>query len=172
MKTLRQFRNRLVRFLEWVLIAAMSLLTLDVLWGIFSRYVLGAQSRWTEELAIYLLIWVALLGASVTYGDKGHLGVDYFVGKMDPSARRAADIAVEVLVAFFTIFVLLYGGGVLVDETLAASQVSPALGWSIGYVYLAVPISGFFFLMFCLENLIELILGSPAGKPAYSPTDL
>jgi TRAP-type mannitol/chloroaromatic compound transport system permease small subunit len=113
----------LVKGLEWFLIAAFLLLTLDVLWGVFSRYLLGAQSRWTEELAIYLLVWISLLGASVTYAERGHLGVDYFVGKLDPSAQRVGAVAVELLVLAFAGFALIYGGYALVVDRPGSLQV-------------------------------------------------
>lgn len=144
-----------MRGLEYALIAGFSALTLDVLWGVFSRYALSAQSRWTEELAIYLLMWVSLLGASLAYADKGHLGVDYFVLKLDESAQRVARIVTELMVVIFAAFVLVYGGSQLVLETLASHQTSPALGLPMGYVYLAAPISGVFFLLFSLEQIFS-----------------
>ena len=132
MKPIRDF---LVKGLELFLIITFAALTLDVLWGVFSRYVLNAQSRWTEELAIYLLVWLSLLGASLTYEEKGHLGVDYFVGKLHPDARKLGAIFVELVVLFFAGFGLLYGGWILVSDTVAAGQLSPALGWKVGYLY-------------------------------------
>ncbi|HMS67214.1 MAG TPA: TRAP transporter small permease subunit, partial [Saprospiraceae bacterium] len=33
-------------------------MTLDVLYGVVTRYVFGAQASWTEELARFLLIWI------------------------------------------------------------------------------------------------------------------
>jgi TRAP-type C4-dicarboxylate transport system permease small subunit len=154
----------LVKGLEWFLIAAFLLLTLDVLWGVFSRYLLGAQSRWTEELAIYLLVWISLLGASVTYAERGHLGVDYFVGKLDPSAQRVGAVAVELLVLAFAGFALIYGGYALVVDRLEAGQLAPALGIPVGYLYLAAPLSGLFFALFCLENLSELLTGQAVAR--------
>ena len=164
-RSLQHIRNILVRSLEIVLVVAFIVLTLDVLWGVFSRYVLGSQSRWTEELAIYLLIWVSLLGAAVTFEENGHLGVDYFVGKLDPAAQKWAAIFVEFVVLAFAVICLIYGGGVLVARTLEAGQISPALGWKVGYIYTVVPISGVFFVLFGLEHLIELFTGKhPAHK--------
>ena len=157
---LRRYHDGVVKGLEWFLVVAFAVLTLDVLWGVFSRYVLGAQSRWTEELAIYVLVWVSLLGASVTYGEKGHLGVDYFVGKMDPAAQRLAAFAVELLVLFFAAFALVYGGWALVLDRLQAGQVAPALGVPVGYLYLGAPLSGLFFVSFCISNLVDLARGS------------
>ena len=125
------FRRYLVKPLEYVLVLAMAAMTIDVLWGVFSRFILGAQTRWTEELAIYLLIWISLLGASLTYGERGHLGVDYFVHKLDLKAQALAAILVELLVLLFSLSGLVYGGFILVSKTLAAGQVSPTLGWPI-----------------------------------------
>ena len=157
----KSVRNAFVSVLEWLLIAGFAALTLDVLWGVFSRYVVGQQSRWTEEIAIYLLVWVSLIGASLTYADKGHLGVDYFVGKLHPEARRVGAIATEILVMAFAAFALLYGGGVLIAKTLESGQVSPALGVKMGYLYSAAPVSGVFFLLFSLENIIRLLRNDP-----------
>lgn len=165
---LRQLKKGLQTLLEWAVIVIMGVLVLDVLWGVFSRYVLGAQSRWTEELAIFLLIWVSLLGASVAYASKSHLGVDYFVGKLDSQAQRLTELLVHLIVIAFAASAFIAGGWALVSKTLAAGQVSPALGIKMGYVYLAVPITGVFFLLFAAENIAELISGRPTASGTQS----
>lgn len=155
-------KKGLVKALEITVIVLVAVLVLDVLWGVFSRYVLGAQSRWTEELATMLLIWVSLLGAAVAFAAKAHLGVDYFVSKFDPAAQKMIEGFVQVLVFAFSAFALIHGGTILVSETLAAGQLSPALGLKVGYMYLAVPISGLFICLFSVEQLVELILPKQA----------
>lgn len=156
---IKTMRDGLVRGLSLLLILAFAILTLDVLWGVFSRYILGGQSRWTEEVATHLLVWVSLLGAAVTYEEHGHLGVDYFVGKLDPAARRLSAVVVELVVLFFSVGALLVGGWILVTRTLQDGQVTPALQWKLGYLYLAAPISGVFFTLFSVEHLLELFWG-------------
>ena len=54
--------------LSGLVIVLFATLTIDVLWGVFSRYALGAQTRWTDELATTLMVWVSLLGAALVYG--------------------------------------------------------------------------------------------------------
>lgn len=149
----------LVRLLEWIVIVVVAALVLDVLWGVCSRFVLRSPSRWTEEVATILLIWVSLLGAAVAFGRNEHLGIDYLVKKFDPSASRLMAILAQILVAVFAGAVMVYGGYVLVSETLRAGQLSPSLGIRYGHVYLAVPISGAFLLLFCLERILELLSG-------------
>lgn len=153
--------NKIVRVLEWFTILLFAVLVLDVIWGVVSRYLPGIRpSDWTEELAVYLLVWVSLFAAALTYRSYGHLGVDYFVAKLDPSAQRLVAVIVELAVLFFAAFALCYGGWRLVADTLAANQLTPVLQWKIGYLYSAVPLSGLFFCAFGIEHLINL---QPAG---------
>jgi TRAP-type C4-dicarboxylate transport system permease small subunit len=144
------------RALEVVTTALFALLLAVVLWGVLSRYWPGiTPSDWTEELAIYLLVWVSLLGSALTYRVRGHLGVDYFVMRFDPAARRLAAIAIELAVLVFAAIGLCYGGYRLVADTLAAGQLTPVLQWRVGFFYAAVPLCGVFFVAFAIEHLLE-----------------
>lgn len=174
---LKKLRTGLVKSLEVVLITLFALLVLDVLWGVISRgsgrlvawmaeqgyqawaFLPRGQSAWTGEVAINLLIWISLLGASVAYGAKAHLGVDYFVLKLHKDAQRLMDITVNVIVGMFAAAVLIWGGYILVARTLEQGQVTSALNIKVGYVYMAVPISGLFILLFCVENIAQLLTG-------------
>lgn len=153
--------------LSWLIIALFTILNIDVLWGVFSRYILDAQTRWTDELATTLMVWVALLGAALVYGEKGHLGVDYFVGKLDPAAQRVAEFAAHVVVLIFSLCVMVYGGWILVDRTLDANQVLPALGWKKGYCYAVVPISGLFLVFYTVEGAFHVFF-PPAPTTAVA----
>ena len=152
-----------VRGLEWVTIVLFVALTMDVVWGVISRYVLGHQSRWTEEVAVYLLVWVSLLGAALMYRDRGHLGVDYFVGKLHPDAHRIGAVVAEIAVIVFTAFTFVFGGAVLVVKTLQTGQLTPAMGWRMGYLYSVVPISGVFIVAFAIEHLLARRVQAPAS---------
>lgn len=156
--------HALARGLEFLTIALFALLVLVVLWGVVSRYWPGIPpSDWTEELAVYLLVWVSLLGSALMYRARGHLGVDYFVRQFDPAAARLAVFAIELCVIAFAGFGFGYGGYRLVADTLGAGQLTPVLQWKVGYLYAAVPISGFFFVGFAIEHLLEPI--EPPATP-------
>ena len=57
----KTFKNKVDRALEWALILLMGANVLNVLWQVFTRFVLRHPSSFTEELARFLLIWVGLL---------------------------------------------------------------------------------------------------------------
>lgn len=157
---LLKFKNGMTAVLNVTLIVAVLLLVLDVCWGVFSRFVIGEQTKWTEELARFLLVWVSLLGGAVAFGTKGHLGVDFFVGKFDPATQKLMSVVVHLVVLFFAGSIFVYGGGRVVYDALAMEQMTPALGWKMGHVYLALPIAGIFMVLYTVENLIETMTGN------------
>ena len=156
------------RTLEITTTILFAALFLDVLWGVVSRYWPGIPpSDWTEELGIYLLVWVSLLGSALTYRAGGHLGVDYFVSRFDPAAQRLTAIVIELCVLVFAGFALCYGGYRLVSDTLGSGQLTPVLQWKVGYLYASVPLSGLFFVAFSIEHLLHRhVLPATASAPA------
>ncbi|MGJ8640281.1 MAG: TRAP transporter small permease [Opitutaceae bacterium] len=158
---MQQLTKWMTRALEVALIVIVGLLVLDVVWGVFTRYVMGEQAKWSEELARFLLVWVALLGSALAFGVKAHLGVDYFVGQLHPVSRKFMAIIAHIVVLFFAVSVFVYGGSRVVGDALTMEQMTPALGWKMGYVYLALPISGIFMVLFTLENLLETLKANP-----------
>lgn len=162
-EALLQFKKWMTTALNTVLIIAVALLVLDVVLGVFTRYVLGEQVKWTEELARFLLVWVSLLGGAVAFGTKSHLGVDYFVGKFHPDIRRLMAVVSHLVVLFFAASIFVVGGWRLVSDALFLEQMTPALGWKMGYVYMVLPISGVFMVLYTIENLIETLY-TPTGE--------
>ena len=114
-----------------------------------------SPSSWTEELATFLLIWVALLGAAVALGRGAHLGIDYFVSKLQQRSRVKIEFFVFTCMALFSLLVMVIGGIGLVSRTFELKQISPALHLQMGYVYLAVPISGAFLVLYSLIGFFE-----------------
>jgi TRAP-type C4-dicarboxylate transport system permease small subunit len=156
MSAIRTIWNGAVVGLRWLTIVLFAALVFDVLWGVVARFTPGIiPSDWTEELGIYLLAWVSLLGSALTYRDRGHLGLDYFITQYDPAAQRFSSVIIELCVLVFAGFALCYGGYRLVSDTLASNQLTPVLQWKTGYMYLSVPISGVFFVGFVIEHLLE-----------------
>lgn len=160
---MQKLKRILDRGLEWLVMIVVGFLVLDVLWQVFTRFILKDPSSWTEELATFLLIWVALLGAAVALGRGAHLGIDYFVMKLPDKARLKTEIFVFFCVAAFSFLVMVVGGFDLVRTTFHLEQTSPALGLNMGYVYLAVPISGLFLLLYSLLGLFERIASKNKG---------
>jgi TRAP-type C4-dicarboxylate transport system permease small subunit len=164
-RVLRTLKRALDLLLEALVALVMGVLVIDVTWQVVTRFVLHDPSSWTEELATFLMIWVGLLGASVALKRGAHLGIDYFVSKLSPRKRAATEIFVFAVCALFSAFVLVGGGVALVRDVLEQEQTSAALRIKMGYVYLALPISGFFLTLYSLEFLVQRVIAVARGAP-------
>jgi TRAP-type C4-dicarboxylate transport system permease small subunit len=137
-----KIRAQIDSVLEKILIIIMSLMVVNVLWQVFSRYLLGDPSSFTDELARYLMIWVGVLGAAYVAGKGNHVAITYFTEKLSPSNFKKVQIIINITILSFAIFGMIIGGSRLVYITLFLEQLSPALKIPLGVVYSVIPISG------------------------------
>lgn len=157
----QKVRGGFIRTLEVLLMVLVAVMTLTVLWGVFTRFCLGYQADYTDELARVLLVWIAMIGSALAFGVKAHLGVDYFVSKLHPEARKTLSVIVQLVILAMALIVFVIGGW-----GLAAGQMGqqlPALPIARGVVYVSMPIGGVLIILFALENMIEIIR-TPAEK--------
>lgn len=142
--------------LELLLVFLMAFLVVDVLWQVLSRYILVSPSSVTDELAGYLLIWVGLLGAAYVAGKNEHLAIDLLLQRIRPSLCRPLRMFILGVIFLFAVFVLVIGGGWLVYTRFYLGVTSASLEINLGYVYLALPLSGLLTAYYALDNLITL----------------
>ncbi|WP_159820934.1 TRAP transporter small permease [Colwellia sp. 20A7] len=140
--------------LKYMLIFLIIAIVLAVLWQVLSRYLLTSPSSGSEEIARFLLIWISLLGAAYSYRIKLHLGLDIVVKKMSDKQQQFATMFCHFMVLLFSLLVLLVGGSNLVLITFNPVQISPALGFHIGYVYTVLPLTGFLMSVYALNELM------------------
>jgi len=152
-----QIRKTVDRTLETILVGIISILVLDVLWQVASRYLLSDPSKFTDELAGFLLIWVGLLGAAWVTGMKQHLSIDLILQKLAETNKKRLQLFINFLVLLFTIAVMIVGGIWLVYTRFHLGQISPALNLPLGYVYAVLPISGIIITYYLIDNSLILI---------------
>ena len=150
------WRRKLDRVIEILLVGLMSVMVLNVLWQVFSRYVLDAPSSFTEELARYLMIWLGLLGAAYVSGQGGHVAIDVIRRRLSEKGRRRMLRVAGWAVVLFCLFGMVVGGGRLVYITLVLEQFSPALGIPLALVYGVVPLSGAIIIAYKTDDLRKI----------------
>lgn len=150
-----KFREALDKALYWLLVILMSVMVVNVLWQVGSRFILKSPSSFTDELARFLLIWISLMGASYVTGKRLHLAIDILPSKLHGKKQRNLSILINVLVAAFALLAMVWGGVKLVYITLTLNQTSAALNVPLGYVYVVLPLSGLIIAYYSLVNLTE-----------------
>ena len=141
------------KYLSYILIFLMAAMTLDVLWGVFTRYLLGSQADWSEELARFLLIWIGILGAAYASGQRMHLSIDLLMPKLGENGQRRLFIFININIIFFALTVMVIGGFRLMYITQVLGQLSAALRIPLYLVYAVMPLSGLLVIYYKIHDL-------------------
>lgn len=160
MSQLRKLLNTILNVLAGGSFIIMTLLTC---WQVLTRYILGNPSSWSEELVSYLFAWMALLGASLVVGERGHMNIPLLVEKVGPGARKALCIFAEAVAAVFAAVILVYGGVQITG--LAMGQMTSSLGVAIGVFYVVLPLSGVLNIIYSIINIVEICNGTIDLEP-------
>ena len=138
---------------------------LIALWGLavivflqfFTRYVLNDSLAWTEEIARYVLILVAFLGA-VTVSRKGtHIFLEFFYRYLPPVVGKWLSVAMELLTLLFWGY-MAFIGSELAQKTktkMASAEIPKSL------VYWAVVAGLIFMTLYSLVWLVRKIRQRP-----------
>ena len=153
---MQKIQHRLNRILEVFLVVLMTVLVLDVLWQVFSRYLLSSPSSFTDELAGFLLIWVGVLGAAYVAGRKEHLAIDILIQRSPPQRQRKLLYLIHSLIFLFALFVMVIGGLYLMYTRFVLQVKSAALQLPLGYVYIVLPISGLIIMYYEVIHILNL----------------
>ena len=147
-------KNKIDKILEKILILLMAVMVLNVLWQVASRFLLNSPSGFTDELAGFLLIWVGLIGSGYATGQGLHMAIDILPKSLEGARYLWVMRFIHLSVALFSLLVMIIGGSNLVLVTFQLQQLSSALQLPMGYVYLAVPLSGVLMIYYSIYYLI------------------
>lgn len=89
----------------WFIALACVGIVVLVFLGVLSRFVFSNPMAWSEELARYLFLWAALVGAAAGCRTNQHGGIPLLVHKFPPAWQRGVEIFVSALVV--TVLVVL-----------------------------------------------------------------
>ena len=147
-------RTKVDSLLGKTLVLIMSVMVVNVLWQVFTRYVTADPSSFTDELARYLMIWIGILGAAYVSGKNLHVAIDILPSRANSKTQKWLKIGVTVLVILFAIFAFVIGGSRLVYISYILGQQSPALQIPLALVYLILPISGLLIIFYKVSDLL------------------
>jgi TRAP-type C4-dicarboxylate transport system permease small subunit len=142
----------------WIAGVALVFISAVIPWGVYTRYVLNSAASWPEPTAVLLTIVLTFYGAAACYRLGLHMNVTIAVNLLPPRARRISDFAVEIIMAIFAVFMIVYGYKLCVATWNNTIAEFPAL--RVGIVYSPIPFGGVFTLLFIIEHLT---IGRPKG---------
>lgn len=136
--TLASFRRRYERFLEWIVIALMTALAVEVTAGVVFRYS-GYSLVWYDEVATILLAWVTFYGSALAVLKHAHIGVPEIVRMMPPAPRLALTVFAQLCIVAFYAVLAWFGVSIL---GILATDSLVSLPWvSVAVANSVIPIS-------------------------------
>jgi TRAP-type C4-dicarboxylate transport system permease small subunit len=149
--------NVIVVFAAIALIAACAVLSYSVL----SRALFHSANYWQDEAAVFLLVGATFMTSAYVQGQRGHIGIEAFVGLLSPMVNRIrlwlVDVASLLFCAFFA-----WKSWTLAHEAWADGQVSNSM-WSpplaIPYGLMATGMT-----LLCVQILLQIMI--PLSGPA------
>ena len=152
METLRNGLNKVLEFICCVLLA---LMTIFATWQVASRYVFSNPSTVTEELVLICFVWMGLLGAAYLFGKQEHMAMTFLFDKLSEKNQTKVQLFYEVIIMSFAVLVLVFGGWNM--SQLSMGQLSSSLQIPMGYIYLALPLSGIITAIYNILNISDIV---------------
>ena len=142
---------------------ALAMLTLLVFgtWQIFTRWVLGNPSTFTDELLRYVLIIAGFIGSAYCFYRDEHLALTLITDKAKGPFKLCLDIFIEICILFFVIYVFIFGGFKLANT---ATNVSSVMHIPMKTLYMIEPICGILIVLARILKYVNLAAEKKGGN--------
>ena len=141
---------------EWTCMVLMVVLSIDLLLGVFSRYVMVRTFTWYDEIARGCFVWLTFLGAAVGVKRHAHFRLHIVVDRLSPPLRKVTVFLLPLVVIVFASVLIQQG---LVFLELGRFQQTPVMGLPKTWIYIAIPIGGALMILYSLGPLWRAIRG-------------
>jgi TRAP-type C4-dicarboxylate transport system permease small subunit len=126
-----------------------------IMWfQIFYRYILRLGIPWAEEIAKYLMVWMAMLGAALVMWEKGHVAVEFLYDKIPPKIARWVKL-LQLIVQIILVFVIMTEGWKYAQT--GWRSISPTTKIPRFYPYLSIPVGAALMLFYSSLLLVKQI---------------
>jgi len=152
------------RALEWLVIALMAVLAVEVTAGVLFR-TFGASLVWYDEVASILLAWLTFYGSALASAKRAHIGCPEVMAFLPPKPRFIFRLIAEVLTIGF--FLLMGWVGYQVLGVLDSDNLVSLPSIPVSWVQSVVPISA---VLIVAAELVTLpkVLASALAAPAIT----
>lgn len=137
---------------EWLCILLLAAISVDLLLGVFSRYVLERTFVWYDEVARACFMWLVFLGAAVAVRRGAHFGLDVLVGMLPPPLERAVRLLTPLTVLVFSAALVWLGWDLMRH---GATQTTAVMGMPVSWIYAAMPTGALLMAYYAILSMLE-----------------
>jgi len=140
------------KFLDGVTVLCMGLILMLVVAQVVLRYVFNSPLTWSEELAVYIMVWMTFIGSVICMRDNEHIEVTILVDYLPRGLRRAAILFSRLASVIFLLVVMYYGTELVLENrgvTSAANKLN------MGLVYSILPVCSLGMLYYVIRSIMR-----------------
>jgi TRAP-type C4-dicarboxylate transport system permease small subunit len=141
--------DRLARAFVVFLVVAV---TTTMLAQVFFRKVLNSSLQWSEELSLFGLVWLVLIGAVVLMRNWEHINIPTFI-RLLPAKRRAWFIGLSKVATIIFLAILVWYGFDVFFQNFHGT--SPTLGISTKWAKLSIPVGSLLMVIFAINTMLR-----------------
>jgi TRAP-type C4-dicarboxylate transport system permease small subunit len=153
MPTVLQIIDRLNKYMTILLGILLAIMSIVIIFQVFSRYLLSLPLPWSEELSRYIMIYTVFFGAALALRYQKLIAVEVLAEKLSWKNRRILKTVVNLISIAFFILLLVKGIEMMTKVHL---QISPALQLPMSIPYASIPIGAILLIMNAVAVIIEM----------------
>lgn len=147
---MKRFEAALVAVNVWAVVVLLAAMACLIFVNVALRYLSNHSIIWAEEVARYMMVWMAFLGSGLVLRVGGHVAITNLHDALPGRAQRwLRGLVMLLLLAFFVNFAW---AGLQYAQRMSF-QLTPATRISFGWIYAAIPIG---FLLMAVHLLFIL----------------
>lgn len=165
MKLLHLLSNIVYQIEKLLAIILCSAMLISLSAGVLYRYILNSPLKWSDETAIFSLVWLTFIGGSMSIKRQDSAAVSIFMDKLKGKIRKVLfGLGIAVLAAF--IIYIFYLSLTWLSSPNIAIQRSSSMGMPMIYAYASIPVSFFFMFIHTFELFVNNFKSSEGGNKA------
>ncbi len=145
------------------LVFFMAVMAVTIPITVFSRYILQNTPTWTDETALFSLVWASMLGAAIGLRRGYQVGIRSLIEKSPRALSAIMEGSGFAFMIFFFAIMVIFGSKQTITNW---RQLSAAMRLPMALPYLALPVGFLMMLLFTLEDSMKFLakLGTRKGK--------
>lgn len=155
---------RSLRLEDWLVVLTMSALALITFTNVLVRYFTSASFAWTEEVSVFLMIVLALIGGSAAVARQLHIRIEYFAdGGSQWRRHRLAQFGAAMVAMLFALITVLSVRVVWDDYRF--EETSPGIGVPQWWYTVWLPVLCALTTARAVQLLVRLRKSAETGVP-------
>ena len=131
---------------DWATVIIMALLACITFLNVLARYFTDASIAWTEEISVFLMILLAMVGASAAVARNRHIRIEFIADRGSQKRREALVMFGAAMVALLFALIAVLSVRVAWDD-IRYGETSPGLGVPTWWYSIWLPLVSVFIVL-------------------------